>query len=65
MVGVKKIAVFNYRDAFQFVPTQDFTSSSDVDWVKTVPEIDKQLYKKYNLTEKEIEFIEERVKPME
>jgi len=65
MVGVKKIAVFNYRDAFQFVPMQDFTEASDIDWSKSVAEIDRQLYKKYNLTQNEINFIETKVKEME
>lgn len=44
---------------------QDFTSNSDTDWSKSVSEIDKQLYAKYNLSEDEIAFIEEKIKPME
>lgn len=36
-----------------------------IDWTKSVAEIDQQLYKKYGLTEKEIEFIETHVEPME
>lgn len=50
---------------FKFVPLQDFTSASDIDWTKSVADIDQQLYKKYGLSEKEIAFIEEKVKPME
>ena len=50
---------------YRFVPMQDFTSNSDIDWSKSIPEIDKQLYKKYNLSEDEIKFIEEMIKPME
>lgn len=65
MVGVKKTAVFNYKDAFTFVPLQDFTSTSDIDWSKSIPEIDQQLYKKYGLSQEEIDFIETRVKAME
>lgn len=65
MVGVKKTAVFNYKDAFSFVPVQDFTEESDIDWSKSIEEVDKQLYKKYNLSDKEIAFIEEKVRPME
>lgn len=38
---------------------------SDIDWSKSISEIDKQLYKKYNLTQEEIDFIESKVKPME
>jgi hypothetical protein len=47
------------------VPLQDFTPQSDINWTKPIPEIDKQLYSKYGLDEKEIAFIEEKVTPME
>lgn len=50
---------------FKFVPAQDFTSASDIDWTKSIPEIDKQLYAKYGLDEGEIAFIESMIKPME
>lgn len=50
---------------FMFVPLEDFTANSDIDWSKPIPEIDQQLYKKYNLTEEEISFIESMIKPME
>lgn len=65
MVGVKKVAVFNYKDAFTFVPIQDFTNHSDIDWSQSISKIDQQLYKKYGLSKNEIDFIEEKVQPME
>ena len=40
-------------------------SNSDIDWSKSATEIDKQLYKKYGLDEREIKFIEEKVREME
>lgn len=49
----------------QFVPLQDFTSNSDIDWSKSVAEIDQQLYAKYKLDPDEIFFIEKMIKPME
>ena len=52
------------RDKFRFVPLQDFTENSDIDWSKSVEEIDAQLYKKYGLSEDEIAFIESMIKPM-
>jgi hypothetical protein len=52
------------RDVYKFVPLQDFTSSSDIDWSKSIKEIDRQLYAKYNLSEDEIAFIEKMIKPM-
>ena len=41
------------------------TIYADIDWSKTIPEIDQQLYAKYNLTEEEISIIESMIKPME
>ena len=49
---------------YRFVPLQDFTNNSDIDWRKSIPEIDAQLYKKYKLTEEEIAFVESMIKPM-
>lgn len=53
------------KSTFSFVPMQDFTDQSDIDWSKSVAEIDQQLYAKYGLTEEEITFIEKTIKPME
>jgi hypothetical protein len=53
------------KDKFAFVPLQDFTSSSDIDWSQSVADIDRLLYKKYGLTEEETAFIERTIKPME
>ena len=53
------------KDKFCFVPMQDFTEQSDIDWSKPIPEIDKQLYAKYGLSSDEIAFIESMIKPME
>jgi hypothetical protein len=53
------------KDKFQFVPLQNFTFSSDIDWSKPFANIDRQLYAKYGLTEEEVAFIESMIKPME
>lgn len=50
---------------FQFVPLQDFTSTSDIDWSQSIADIDRQLYAKYGLSDEEIAFIEKMIKPME
>ena len=46
------------------IPLQNFTPSSDIDWTKSVAEIDRQLYRKYGLSQDEIDFIESHVKEM-
>ena len=43
------------QKVYQFVPMQDFSK----------PWTDEELYKKYNLTQEEIDFIESMIKPME
>lgn len=65
LVSVKKKTQNGPRGVYQFVPLQDFTSNSDIDWTKSVDEIDAQLYAKYNLTHEEIAFIESMIKPMD
>ena len=65
MIMLKKNAQHNMRYVFECVPLQDFTDKSDIDWSKSVAEIDKQLYAKYNLDDTEIAFIESMIKPME
>lgn len=64
LVSIKKKTQNGPRGVYQFVPLQNFTSTSDIDWTKSIPEIDAQLYKKYNLTQEEIEFIESMIRPM-
>ena len=63
--SLAKISQHGTAKTYAFVPLQDFTSNSDIDWTKSIPEIDKQLYAKYDLDEKEIAFIEEKIAPME
>ncbi|MGK4058439.1 Eco57I restriction-modification methylase domain-containing protein [Loigolactobacillus coryniformis] len=65
MLNVLKITQDNPKDKWKKVPLQDFTATSDIDWSKSIPEIDQQLYIKYGLSTSEIKFIEEKVKPMD
>lgn len=64
MLGTLKITQHNHKDVWKHVPLQDFTASSDIDWSQSVADIDKQLYQKYNLSDKEITFIETHIKEM-
>lgn len=65
MLGTLKVTQDNFPDTWANVPMQDFTSNSDINWNKSIPEIDQQLYAKYGLDVFEIEFIEKMIKPME
>ena len=64
LLGILKTTQHNPPEKWKFIPLQDFTSASDIDWSKSVPEIDRQLYAKYGLSEDEVNFIESHVKEM-
>ena len=55
MVGILKISQNLYQIVYKYVPLQDFTDKSDIDWSKDIVDIDKQLYKKYDLSKDEME----------
>ena len=66
LLAVKKITIDNATpDTWSKIPLQDFTPQSDIDWSKSISEIDQQLYHKYGLDQKEIDFIESKVKAMD
>ena len=65
MLGVLKITQHNPISTWKYVPLQDFTNHSDIDWTKSVHEIDLQLYDKYGLSADERNFIETHVKAMD
>lgn len=56
---------------FVLIPDQNFKTPSnleegfEIDWSKSVSEIDQQLFKKYNLSEDEINYIQSVIKPLE
>ena len=64
VLGILKTTQDNPPEKWKYVPLQDFTEKSDIDWSKSVHEIDLQLYKKYGLSDEEIAFIETHVKEM-
>lgn len=61
IVGILKVS----QNVSQNVPMQDFTNNSDIDWSRSISEIDDQLFKKYNLNEEEITHIKKSIKEME
>ena len=61
LVGTRKLKNMT-QDTYSFVPLQNFTETSDIDWNKAISVIDQQLYTKYHLTNEEITFIEKMIK---
>ena len=64
MLSVLKVTQNGNKPVWKYVPLQDFTPASDIDWSQPIPDIDRQLYRKYGLTDEEIAFIESHVKEM-
>lgn len=65
MLGTLKVTQHNPRETWANVPLQDFTANSDIDWSKSIDEIDAQLNLKYKLNADEITFIKTHVRKME
>lgn len=64
LLNIIKITQDNTVAKWRLVPNQDFTSNSDIDWSKSISELDQQLYKKYRLLDDEVNFIETKVQAM-
>ena len=65
MLGILKITQDNTKAVWHYIPLQNFTVNSDIDWTQSVADIDRQLYQKYNLSPEEIAFIETHVREMD
>lgn len=64
LLSILKVTQNGNKPVWRMIPLQDFSSSSDIDWSTSIANIDKQFYKKYNLSDEEINFIETKVKEM-
>jgi hypothetical protein len=65
MLGTKKVTQGNKNSKiWENVPLQNFSNKSEIDWTKSISEIDKQLYMKYKLTAEQIEYIGKNISEM-
>lgn len=64
LVSLVKSSQNTTQIVYRFVPMQDFTNQSDIDWTKSIDEIDKQLFDKYDLSDEEREHIKIAIKEM-
>ncbi len=65
MLNILKTTQHLTPDVWKYVPLQDFSDKSDIDWSKSIKDIDQCLFEKYKLSQEEIDFIETNVKEME
>lgn len=64
LLGARKVTQHCPAPVWHTIPLQDFTSASDIDWAKSISEIDDQLFEKYGLEDDEVAFIKSHVKEM-
>lgn len=61
LISLAKANQNGTRKTYKFVPMQDFSDNSDIDWNKKISNINEQLYIKYNLDVTEREFINSHI----
>lgn len=61
LVAAVKISQACPNRCYQFVPIQDFSSKGDIDWTKTIDEIDDYLFDKYHFTKDDITYTKETI----
>lgn len=64
LLGTLKITQNNPKETWSNIPLQDFSTKSDINWNKSVEEIDNELFKKYNFAPQEINWIKSNIKIM-
>ncbi len=62
MVSLRKITQHAPRNTYLWVPQQDFSANSALDWHQSTAELEQALYDKYQLTEEERDHIAQMVK---
>ena len=61
LLAILKVTQGNKSETWEYVPMQNFSRTSDIDWDKSIEEIDNQLYRKYALSEEDVAFINRRI----
>lgn len=64
LLGLLKITQDNVPSKWAYVPIQDFSENSDIDWNQPISNIDNQLYKKYKIDNDIVIFVNSNVKEM-
>ena len=66
MVSILKVSQNVTQIVYRFVPLQDFTNNSDINWnYRSIDDIDKQLFAKYSFTEDEVAEVYRTVRSVE
>lgn len=65
MISILKVSQNVSQNVYQFVPMQNFKNNSDINWKTGLDDLDEQLYKKYNFTDEQINWIMSKVDKVE
>lgn len=65
LVKAAKITQGASSKVYRFVPQQNFSNNSDIDWNSEIQEINRQLGEKYQIQLDEMQYIEETIKSLE
>ena len=65
LINVLKSSQNVTQIVYRFVPMQDFTNNSDINWSESIDSISSQLYSKYGLLDNEINIIESQISSIE
>lgn len=63
-LGTLKITQNNPKETWKHIPLLDFKNDGEIDWNKSIQDLDHELYEKYKLSPSDICWIEENVKAM-
>lgn len=61
LVSIKKKTQNGPKMVYQFVPMQNFSNKSDINWKESIECINNQLFRKYKLNEDEIKYINDNI----
>ena len=61
MAGILKVSQNLYQGIYQYVPILDFTSESDINWDTSIDDLDEQLFKKFDFSTDEINYIKSKI----
>ena len=50
---------------YRFVPLQNFTERSDIDWTQKNKSVDEQLFEKYGLSIEDRDYVKEMIRSLE
>lgn len=65
LLSIGTTSLMYSKDSFQFVPLFDYTDCKIINWDSNIQELNISLMNYFNLTEDEIAYIEQLIKPMD